>query len=377
MGYLPLIRRQVKAIADIGAQYVSIGTPYDEEFLPVLQRWVTAARDEGMKVWFRGNWAGWEKWFGYESITQDEHLQKTNDFIYDHADLFEDGDIFTACPECENGGPGDPRFIPSGAPRHRAFLISLDKTAKAAFKAIKKDVTTNYYSMNGDVARLAMDQSTTRSLGGVATIDHYVKTPEQLVQDAVALAKQSGGKIVLGEMGVPIPDIHGDFTPAEQAAWLDEALDLIAQTPEIIGLNYWTNVGGSTALWQDDGTAREAVAVLERYYSPDAVWGVVLDELQHPLEGATVKTGYRGTQTDKNGYFELPVVDNQNVILEVSKDGYATQLLSLETEDALSAQRSITLVRNKKSLGFTIRETAQKLNLRISDIVIALPLFSK
>src|SRR3989337_4369090 len=38
------IDKQMKAIANTGATHVSIGTPYDEEFLPVMEKWVKSAR---------------------------------------------------------------------------------------------------------------------------------------------------------------------------------------------------------------------------------------------------------------------------------------------------------------------------------------------
>src|SRR5690242_5495373 len=49
------ISQQVKAIADTGANYIAIDTPYDEKFLPYLKRWVKASRENNLKVWFRGN----------------------------------------------------------------------------------------------------------------------------------------------------------------------------------------------------------------------------------------------------------------------------------------------------------------------------------
>jgi len=39
-----IIDRQVKDIAATGATHVAVGTPYDEEFVPFLTRWVNAAR---------------------------------------------------------------------------------------------------------------------------------------------------------------------------------------------------------------------------------------------------------------------------------------------------------------------------------------------
>ena len=103
------IEIQIKNIADLGATHVALGTPYDEKFIPYLSRWVAAARRNNLKVWFRGNFSGWEGWFEYPKISRDQHLAMTENFILSHPDLFRDGDIFSPCPECENGGPGDPR----------------------------------------------------------------------------------------------------------------------------------------------------------------------------------------------------------------------------------------------------------------------------
>src|SRR3990167_5091604 len=167
-----LIDSQVRDIDSTGAIHVAIATPYDDEFLPVLKLWVTAARKYRLGVWFRGNFSGWEGWFEYPKISRDQHLAMTENFILSHPDLFRDGDIFSPCPECENGGPGDPRH-------------------------------------NGDVARLVMDRPTTAALDGIVVVDHYVADPQKLVSDLVSLADSSGGQVVLGEFGVPIPGIHG------------------------------------------------------------------------------------------------------------------------------------------------------------------------
>ncbi|MDP3888564.1 MAG: hypothetical protein Q8Q24_00825, partial [bacterium] len=68
-----VIDTQVKNIADTGATHVAIATPYDEEFLPILKRWVSSARKYNLKVWFRGNWSGWEGWFDYPKIDRSTH----------------------------------------------------------------------------------------------------------------------------------------------------------------------------------------------------------------------------------------------------------------------------------------------------------------
>ena len=53
------ITRQMADIARTGATHVAIATPYDEEFVPILTRWVKAAREQHLHIWFRGNVSGW------------------------------------------------------------------------------------------------------------------------------------------------------------------------------------------------------------------------------------------------------------------------------------------------------------------------------
>lgn len=312
-----VIERQTKAIAEVGATHIGIATPYDAEFLPMLRRWVEAARRHNLSIWFRGNWSGWEGWFEYPRISREEHLAKTQAFIGAHSDLFADGDVFSACPECENGGPGDPRRTGDVA-GYRRFLVAEYQMMEQAFADIRKNVRTNFFSMNGDVARLIMDEATTRSLGGLVTIDHYVKTPEALAKDVQEIAEKSKGQVILGEWGYPIPDIHGSSTGAEQAQWMKKALELLEEVTALAGMNYWLAVGGSTEIWTATGTSREGAEVLSSFYKPKVVYGFVRDELGQTLSGATVHVGGTTTRTDQHGYFVLryPSQAESQVLIE-------------------------------------------------------------
>lgn len=261
-----VIEKQVADIASLGATHIAIGAPYDQNYVTFLARWVKAARDHNLKVWFRGNFSGWEEWFGFKRIDREEHKKLLASFITNNSYLFEEGDIFTSCPECENGGPGDPRL--NGDPKgHKQFLIDEYKISLESFGKINKKVNVGFYSMNYDVAKLIMDKETTRALGNVVVIDHYIKDPVQVSKDARLIALQSGGKVVLGEFGAPIPDIHGDMSEEDQAKWIGQALEEAGKTPEIIGVNYWVNVGGSSKLWNEDGTPRKAVEILKKFYT--------------------------------------------------------------------------------------------------------------
>jgi hypothetical protein len=260
-----LIDSQVKNIALTGANYVAIDTPYDKEFIPFLKRWVSAARENNLKVWFRGNLSGWEQWFNYPTIDRSTHTRMISEFIRQNPDLFESGDIFTPCSECENGGPGDPRN--TGDVRgFRNFLIAEYKAGKQAFKEINKNINVGYFSMNYDVAKLIMNPATTSALGGVVVIDHYVASPTELATDAKSLSQSSNGKIIFGETGAPIPDINGQMTDGEQADWIDQAMNGIFNSLEVVGVNYWVNTGGSTQIWNEIGTPKKAVQIITKYY---------------------------------------------------------------------------------------------------------------
>lgn len=262
-----VIDSQTKIIKSLNANYVAIGTPYDEKFIPMLTRWVKAARKQNLKVWFRGNFSSWEGWFGKKrnSITREQHIQLTRDFIKNNPDLFENGDVFSSCPECENGGPGDPR-INRDVEGHRKFLVSERNASLEEFQKIGKVITV-LDSMNFDVARLVMDQQTAQAMGNIIAIDHYVISPAQLAQDIDDLANATGAKIFLGEFGVPIPDIHGKYTEEAKTVWIEDALNLISKKQSVIGVNYWVAVGGSTSLFKDNLEPKPASVVVKKYFS--------------------------------------------------------------------------------------------------------------
>lgn len=263
--YPAQVETQVSNIAKTGANYIAIGTPYDDEFHSVLQLWVQTARKHNLRVWFRGNFSGWEQWFGYSAIDEKTQTEKTRQFILNNASLFEDGDVFSACPECENGAhfsTGDPYRTA----QYRQFIITNYQTAKAAFKQINKNVASNLYSMNLDVAKAVMDKPTTDALDGLVVIDHYVKDPQELAQDVVTLSQASGGDVILGEMGAPIPDINGPMTDDQQKKWLLDSLLLLSANENLVGVNYWVNRDGSTALWNADNSPRPAVDIITQFY---------------------------------------------------------------------------------------------------------------
>lgn len=330
---------QIKKIAATGATHVAIDTPYDEEFIPILKIWVDSARKNQLKVWYRGNMSGWEGWFDYPKIDRAEHIKKISDFIVNHPELFEDGDVFTSCPECENGGPGDPRMT-RDIDGFRTFLIDEHNEVVKSFQKIKKNVITNYFSMNGDVARLIMDKKTTKALGGTVTIDHYVATPDKLIRDIDEISTASAAKIVLGEFGAPIPDLNGDMTDNQQSDWISDAMSKMAGDTNISAVNYWTNEQSSTSLWREDGTAKPAVDVIKKYYSPINVFGSVTDKFGNGIDNVIIKGKMKSTKS-VNGKYVLPVLNEESVLFE--KKDYVSISINVIGKPGEYVNRDITM----------------------------------
>ena len=354
-----IIDSQIKAIAETGATHVTIATPYDKEFIPILTRWVSSAREYGLKVWFRGNFSGWEKWFGYPKITRGEHTKKTEQFILNNKGLFEDGDIFTACPECENGGPGDPRFN-GDLIGHRQFLITEHEIMAGAFKKINKNVVYNYNSMNGDVAFLVMNRATAKALDGVITIDHYVRTKERLISDITKLSAQGGGaKIVLGEIGVPIPDIHGKMSPIDQAKWMQDVFVELAKMPEIEAINYWVNIGGSTELWDSKLTPRPIVNVVNDFYKPNQITGYVIDELGRPIKDVVISNEYSSVTTKNTGFFSIPYISYLKTKLVFEQSAFHSQEINIDSYDDKPLE--IVLKKGQESFVFKLLKNLHQL----------------
>lgn len=321
------IDKQVSIISELGATHVAVGTPYDAEFVPYLRKWVEAARKYGLKVWFRGNFSGWEGWFSYKTISKDERMSLLSEFIRQNQDIFEDGDIFSSCPECENGAIGDPRKT-RRVDEFRNLLVNEYALTKNLFSSIGKNVASNYFSMNGDVAKLVMDPATTNKLDGIIVVDHYVSTPSKLAEDIKYFAEYSQGKVVLGEFGVSIPDIHGELTEDERAAWLEEALSLLVSEPNLIGINYWVLAGGSTSLTGGDGELRQKAEILRNYYIPRKIVLRVRNEFGQNLKDVKVSVGGRDFYAHHDGSVKLLYHSDMEKV-SVHSDGYKSSTYTI------------------------------------------------
>jgi len=336
-----VIERQMGLIVGAGATHVAIGTPYDEEFIPFMKLWVESARAHGLSVWFRGNFSGWERWFNYPRIGREEHQKKLADFLEKNPELFRDGDIFTPCHECENGGPGDPRNTGDKA-GYRIFLIDEFADSRSAFDAMGKKVTL-VASMNGDIAREVMDRATAQSLKGIV-IDHYTKRADVFGKDISNIRKRLGINIGLGEFGAPIPDINGEMSESEQTKFVRSLLrELYADSENIPYVNYWVLEGGSTALVEED-RAKAAYGAVKDYYTAEGVSGIIVDPLGSAVGDVTISIPDLDFKTRSNsgGQFQVFLPGNIHTV-KFEKTGYETRAVDFSKEAGATSTKNIVL----------------------------------
>lgn len=339
------IEKETQAIESIGANCVALDTPYDDEFLPYLKVWVKKAREHNLHVWFRGNFSAWEGWFGYpKGMTTAEHLEKTKRFIIGNPTLFADGDSFTPSPEAENGGPFN-QVEPNEYGTFRKYLIDEYSTAKDAFAKINKTVATNWLSMNGGLAKRMLDKPTIEAIGGVVTIDHYIKTKEEMASYINYFQKNFGAKVVLGEFGAPIPDINGSMDETGQAAFVSSLLDtMFQQGATVPAVNYWVLYDSSTALVNANFVARPVVAELQKYFQPGVVRGKVTDRSGKPAATVVIATtdSVAKTTTSATGEYQLTLPEGNHTIT-FSKDSYKTVSKTIAVQKKTAQTVSLTL----------------------------------
>jgi hypothetical protein len=354
-----LVAKQVEEVKNLGANCVAVGTPYDDEFIPYLKIWVETAHSQGLSVWFRGNLSGWEGWFDYPVMhSTTEHHAGITRFVVNNPTLFQDGDIFTPAPEPEMGKViGDPRGSYQKTQDFLGFLQQSYENCNAAFLQIHKQVACGYFSVNGDIAKYVLTPEVVAKTGNVVVVDHYVKSAEQMVQDLRNLKEKfPGSKLVLGEFGAPIPDINGTMTQDQQAVFMDGLLGRVAASGLVSSVDYWTLMGGSTALYDDSGSSRKVVAVLGKYYKSITVVGGVGDSFGKNVSGVEVRVkdlGYTAA-VDSDGKYEI-VLPVGGFTLTASAPGFEEQEVSVSTTEGQRLVRDFKLAPTHTGLWYYIK----------------------
>lgn len=358
VGSQKFIVNEVSIIKSLGATCISVGTPYDEEFVPLLRQWAVAIHAAGLKVWFRGNFAGWEGWFDYPLLkSAEEHYAKTYAFITAHPDLFAEGDIFSPAPEAENGLLGSPWASSYARKALVDFAWKSSDTCQRAVMVIQKKINCGYFSANGDVARDVYTRDVLQKAGAVTVIDHYISSTVQYGRDLDGYAQKHGLPIVIGEFGAPIPDLNGNLNEQEQAQYVGELLrQFYTHKKQILGLNYWVLRGGSTQLLNTDGSERAVMEIVRDYFIPGQIIGTVVDGIGRPVKSAVIATGdgVQTVQVDGKGYFSLSVPPGA-LELQVSARGYNTATQRVETTRGQKTIVKMVIHPTKPSLWYKLR----------------------
>ncbi len=335
------IDEEVASLSAIKSNYITVDTPYDEEFYPILKHWADSIHKINKNVWFRGNWSGWEGWFKYpKTLTRKKHIDLTESFILKHPELFEDGDAFTACPECEYGGPGNPMTTHDAA-GFRNFLISEKDVVDKALSKINKKVFSNWQSMNPDVAKYIYNTELLNKFDGLMTLDYYAKDTSVFDKGLSYFQHlYPNAKFFIGEFGAPIPDINGYMTEAQQENYINNSMSYFINRGDIIGVNYWTCCNGTTAVLRDDLSLKSGAIILANYFQGRRISGKVFDSHNKPLSFAIIFTSDNKfmTAANKNGEFLLDIPYSYSTI-NVYAVNYKKAELVLPKDKLMTSRR--------------------------------------
>lgn len=328
-------KQELLRIKESGANYVTVDTPYDEEFYPYLKSWADEAHRIGLKVWFRGNWSGWEGWNNYpKTISRVQHITKTANFIKKHQEVFRDGDSFTACPECEYGGPGNP-LETGDIEGFRKFIIDEYISVRAEFDKVNKEVNVGWISMNPDVAKAIYTKEMLNMTGGVITLDYFVKDVKELQAGLDYFQEKFPDvKILIGEFGAPIKDINGQMSEDTQAVFINQILKYLTSRKDILGVNYWVSTGGETELFNQDLVFKKVANIIKNYYDPLRMQITVEDVFGTPLDHIAIgiNNGENIFLTDANGKIDA-FINEYDAPLEILDSDYVIQSIRKEKKD--------------------------------------------
>ena len=311
------IEEEVRQIKNLGAIYVTVDGAYDEEYVSWLKRWVKTARQNNLRVWYRGNFSGWHGWFGPKNMSRQQHKVELKKFILNNSNLFEDGDIFTACPECEYGGPGNP-LATKDYEGFRAFMIEEIDIMQESFDAIGKDVVYTYTSMNPDVAKQIVNNDLLKKLNNTVTLDYFFEDISVLSEGLDYFREKFPGiRFVIGEFGAPIPEINGSMSPNEKAEFIGSVMKYLYEQNDVIGVNYWVSTGGATELFDAELRPTKSAGIVGSYFSAKQISGVVRGSANQRLSGIAVSVSGENkfTKTDINGFYRLPILDQSTTLI--------------------------------------------------------------
>jgi hypothetical protein len=130
------------------------------------------------------------------------------------------------------------------------------------------------FSFNGDVAKILPEGFINEN--NPVLVDHYVRDVSRYITDTQEYGTIYEAPVGYGEIGAPIPDIHGPMIEDEQAAYIEKMFEALLTTRTLIPavklqmVNYWHlwnpydgDQSLSTALLNADRTRRKAFDIVQ------------------------------------------------------------------------------------------------------------------
>lgn len=259
------IKKWISKAKELGVSYVAIETPYDNpdcgDALSYTNRWVSAARAQGLKIWHRHMPLSFEGIYSRPKDNTTDYLNLISEYIKQNPTLFAKDDIFTPIPEPQNGGIKNITYCSQSvcqfdsAADFNLWLRNAMSTANEAFKTIGlgDQIKIGYFGFDGFVAWgdnnpdwSGILEDETVSLMGNITIDHYPETVNDTMENDLneLQAKYPNVPIIIGEWGT----VTGKDVISSVKATMSAA-----SRSGVVGFNYWhLGMGGNEALINDD-----------------------------------------------------------------------------------------------------------------------------
>jgi hypothetical protein len=273
------ITKWVLKAKELGANYVSIETPYENpgcgSSISYTKSWVDAIRTNGLNVWHRHMPLGFEGIYDNPKTVKD-YLPLIADYIKANPSFFAPGDIFTPIPEPQNGGISGVSYCANSICQFQnkenfnAFLRNAITVSSDSFAQIglSGQVKIGYYGLDGFIVwgdnnpdwEGIIEDSTIAKMGNL-TIDHYPEAVGDTMENDLKelTTKYPNTPIIIGEWGTIG---SGNF---EQM--VKNTMGAAIQFKNVVGFNYWhMGVGGLEALIEEDFTNKSHFDEVQSYF---------------------------------------------------------------------------------------------------------------
>jgi hypothetical protein len=273
------IEKWVNRASELGANFISIATPYDNpscgESVAYATHWVNAIRAKGLRVWHRHMPLAFEGIYNAPK-SKDDFLDLISNFIKNNRVLFAEGDIFTPIPEPQNGGiqgitdcsQGVCQF--SGSQDFNKWLREAMDVSEKAFDDIGLGgkIKIGYFGFDGFVAwgdnnpdwNGILEDSTVSRMGNI-TIDHYPEEVGDTMDNDLSEveARYPGTPIIIGEWGT--------ITSGDAVHQINDSMGAALNHKSVIGFNYWhMGMGGNESLINDDFSKKPQFETVQSFY---------------------------------------------------------------------------------------------------------------